>query len=124
MSRSRTPTPRAGRLPRPAPGCHFEYEGKYSHNVVRKIRWANYPAVPGIAENINSEWSEARLDSWVKTCTSCHCERFARSYLEFMDKGTLHGIAKYKEAHAVAEKLYKEGLLTGQKTNRPAAAAA
>ena len=100
-------------------GCHFEYEGKYSHNVVRKIRWANYPAVPGIAENITSEWSEARLDSWVKTCTSCHSERFARSYLEFMDKGTLHGIAKYKEAHAVAEKLYKEGLLTGQKTNRP-----
>jgi hydroxylamine dehydrogenase len=101
-------------------GCHFEYEGKYSHNVVRKIRWANYPAVPGIAENINSEWSEARLDSWVKTCTQCHSERFARSYLEFMDKGTLHGIAKFKEAHSVAENLYKEGLLTGQKTNRPA----
>ncbi|MEO8767972.1 MAG: multiheme c-type cytochrome [Nitrosospira sp.] len=101
-------------------GCHFEYEGKYSHNVVRKIRWANYPAVPGIAENINSEWSEARLDSWVKTCTQCHSERFARSYLEFMDKGTLHGIAKFKEAHTVAENLYKEGLLTGQKTNRPA----
>jgi hydroxylamine dehydrogenase len=36
-----------------------------------------------------------------------------------MDKGTLHGIAKYKEAHDVAEKLYKEGMLTGQKTNRP-----
>jgi hydroxylamine dehydrogenase len=31
----------------------------------------------------------------------------------------LHGIAKYKEAHEVAEKLYKEGMLTGQKTNRP-----
>jgi hydroxylamine dehydrogenase len=101
-------------------GCHFEYEGKYSHNVTRKIRWANYPAVPGIAENINSEWSEARLDSWVKTCTSCHSERFARSYLEFMDKGTLHGLAKFKEAHNVAEQLYKDGLLTGQKTNRPA----
>ena len=87
---------------------------------MRKIRWANYPAVPGIAENITSEWSEERLDSWVKTCTQCHSERFARSYLEFMDKGTLHGLAKFKEAHGVAEKLYKEGLLTGQKTNRPA----
>lgn len=100
-------------------GCHFEYEGKYSHNVVRKVRWANYPAVPGVAENINSEWSEERLDAWVTTCTQCHSERFARSYLEFMDKGTLHGIAKYQETHDVAEQLYKDGLLTGQKTNRP-----
>ena len=101
-------------------GCHMEYEGKFSHNMVRKVRWANYPAVPGIAENIKSEWSEERLDSWVKTCTQCHSERFTRSYLEFMDNGTLHGLAKYQEAHAVVEKLYKEGLLTGQKTNRPA----
>lgn len=100
-------------------GCHFEYEGKYSHNVVRKVRWANYPAVPGVAENINSEWSEERLDAWVTTCTQCHSERFARSYLEFMDNGTLHGIAKYQETHDVAEQLYKDGLLTGQKTNRP-----
>ena len=101
-------------------GCHMEYEGKFSHNMVRKVRWANYPAVPGIAENITSEWSEGRLESWVKTCTQCHAERFTRSYLEFMDKGTLHLLAKYQESHGVVEKLYKEGLLTGQKTNRPA----
>ena len=37
-----------------------------------------------------------------------------------MDKGTLAGLAKYQEAHAVVEKLYNEGLLAGQKTNRPA----
>ena len=45
--------------------CHFEYKGQYSHNVVRKVRWANYPAVPGIAENIKSEWSAKRLEAWV-----------------------------------------------------------
>ena len=67
----------------------MEYEGEFAHNMVRKIRWANYPFVPGIAENINSEWSSARLDSWVVTCTQCHSERFARSYLELMDKGCL-----------------------------------
>lgn len=100
-------------------GCHMEYEGEYAHNMVRKIRWANYPFVPGIAENIKSDWSEARLDSWVVTCTQCHSERFARSYLDLMDKGTLQGLAKYQEAHEVVAKLYGEGLLSGQKTNRP-----
>jgi len=100
--------------------CHMEYEGEYSHNMVRKIRWANYPFVPGVAENIKSEWAEGRLDSWVVTCTQCHSERFARSYLELMDKGTLEGLAKYQEANDVVHKLYEEGLLTGQKTNRPA----
>jgi len=97
----------------------LEYEGEYAHNMVRKIRWANYPFVPGIAENIKSDWSEARLDSWVVTCTQCHSERFARSYLDLMDKGTLQGLAKYQEAHEVVAKLYGEGLLSGQKTNRP-----
>jgi len=100
-------------------GCHMEYEGEYAHNMVRKIRWANYPFVPGIAENITSDWSEARLDSWVVTCTKCHSERFARSYLELMDKGTLAGLAKYQEAHEVVINLFEEGLLAGQKTNRP-----
>lgn len=101
-------------------GCHMEYEGEYTHNMVRKVRWANYPFVPGVAENITSEWSEERLDSWVVTCTQCHSERFARSYLELMDKGTLSGLAKYQEAHDIVSKLYQEGTLTGQKTNRPA----
>lgn len=99
--------------------CHMEFNGKFSHNVVRKVRWANYPAVPGIAENINDKWSEDRKEAWVKTCTNCHAERLARSYIELMDKGTLQGLEKYKEAHAVVDKLYQEGLLPGQKTNRP-----
>ena len=94
----------------------MEFEGEYAHNMVRKIRWANYPFVPGIAENINSEWPEERLDAWVVTCTQCHSERFARSYLDLMDKGTLQGLAKYQDAHEVVEKLYEEGLLAGQKT--------
>ena len=100
--------------------CHMEYQGKFTHNVVRKVRWANYPFVPGIRENIKTDWSEKRLDAWVKTCTSCHSERFARAYLEFMDNGTNSGLDKYDEAHDVLHKQFEAGLLTGQKTNRPA----
>ncbi|MCC7411759.1 MAG: hydroxylamine reductase [Gammaproteobacteria bacterium] len=100
--------------------CHMEYKGKFSHNVVRKVRWANYPSVPGVAEGINGEWSKQRLEAWVETCTQCHSERLTRSYLELMDKATLAGLEKYKEAHEVVVKLYEDGLLPGQKTNRPA----
>ena len=100
--------------------CHMEYQGKYSHNMVRKVRWANYPSVPGIADNIRSDWAEKRLDAWARTCANCHSERFARSYLELMDKATLQGLAKYQEAHKVVDKLYADKLLPGQTTNRPA----
>jgi hypothetical protein len=100
--------------------CHMEFEGKFSHNMVRKVRWANYPSVPGIAENIKGDWSEKRLEAWVKTCTQCHSESLARSYLDLMDKGTLQGLAKFQEAHKVVEKLYADKLLPGQTTNRPA----
>ena len=99
--------------------CHMEYQGKFSHNVVRKVRWANYPFVPGIRENIKTDWSDKRLDAWVKTCTQCHSERFARAYLEYMDNGTYSGLDKYDEAHEVVHQQYKDGLLTGQKDNRP-----
>lgn len=99
--------------------CHMEYKGKFGHNVVRKVRWGNYPAVPGIAKNITSEWSNKRLEAWVTTCSNCHSERFARSYLELIDKATLSGLKKYKEAHEVVVKLHEDGLLPGQKTNRP-----
>jgi hydroxylamine dehydrogenase len=98
----------------------MEYNGKFSHNVVRKVRWANYPFVPGIRENIASDWSDKRLDAWVKTCTQCHSETYARAWMEFMDKGTFSGLDKYDEAHAVVKKQYDAGLLTGQTTNRPA----
>ena len=50
---------------------------------------------------------------------SCHSERYARAYLEFMDNGTYSGLDKYDEAHDVVHKQYEAGLLTGQKTNRP-----
>ncbi|MCC2111499.1 MAG: hydroxylamine reductase [Hyphomicrobiales bacterium] len=100
--------------------CHMEYKGKYGHNVVRKVRWGNYPSVPGVADNINGEWSEKRLEAWITTCSQCHSERFARSYMDIVDKATLSGLAKYKEAHEVVVKLHEDGLLPGQKTNRPA----
>ncbi len=99
--------------------CHMEYKGKYSHNVVRKVRWGNYPSVPGVAENITSDWSEERLDAWVETCKQCHSERFSRAYLELMDKATLAGLAKFQEANQVVKALYDDELLPGQKTNRP-----
>lgn len=102
-------------------GCHMEYKGQYGHNVVRKVRWGNYPSVPGVAENILKDpWFKDRGEAWVKTCTQCHAERFTRSYLELVDKATFQGLEKYKEAHKVVDDLYKDGLLPGQKTNRPA----
>jgi len=99
--------------------CHMEYQGKFTHNVVRKFRWANYPFVPGIRDNIKSDWAEKRLDAWVKTCTQCHSETYARAWLDFMDQGTFSGLDKYDEAHDIVHKQYEAGLLTGQKTNRP-----
>lgn len=100
--------------------CHMEYDGKFSHNVVRKVRWGNYPSVPGIAENIlTDEWFQKRKTKWIASCTQCHAERFAESYFELIDKSTLAGLEKYKEAHEVVVKLYEDGLLPGQKTNRP-----
>jgi len=100
--------------------CHMEYQGKFSHNTVRKVRWANYPFVPGIREPVFGEWGQKRLDAWVKTCTTCHSERFARAWLEFMDNGTSEGLDKYDEAHNVVRKQYDARLLTGQRNNRPA----
>jgi hydroxylamine dehydrogenase len=100
--------------------CHMEYQGKFSHNTVRKVRWANYPFVPGIREPVFGEWGQKRLDAWVKTCTTCHSESFARAWLEFMDNGTSAGLDKYDEAHNVVRKQYDARLLTGQRNNRPA----
>ena len=99
--------------------CHMEYQGKFTHNTVRKVRWANYTFVPGIREPVFGEWGQKRLDAWVKTCTTCHSETFARAYLEFMDNGTTAGLDKYDEAHNVVRKQYEARVLTGQKNNRP-----
>ena len=99
--------------------CHMEYQGKFTHNTVRKVRWANYTFVPGIREPVFGEWGMKRFDAWVKTCTTCHSETFARAYLEFMDNGTSESLDKYDEAHNVVRKQYEARVLTGQKNNRP-----
>lgn len=100
--------------------CHMEYDGKYTHNFVRKSRWGNYPMVPGVAEGIDTPWAKKRLAKWVETCNQCHSPRFAQSYLTMMDKGTAQGVAKAEVAYNVVQKLYDDKLLPGQLTNRPA----
>lgn len=99
--------------------CHFEYQGEFTHNVVRKVRWAFNPQEK-IANNLGHEWYEDRREAWVETCTNCHSITFAESYLTLMDNGILSGIELQVEAKEIMEALYKDGLLPGQKTNRPA----
>ena len=99
--------------------CHMEYQGQFSHNLVRKVRWGFEPTTK-IAENLDHPWFKDRKEAWVGTCSNCHSERFARAYLEFIDKGTIDGIKITEDAKVVLTKLYEDGLLPGQKTNRPA----
>ncbi|RCX32286.1 multiheme c-type cytochrome [Thioalbus denitrificans] len=98
--------------------CHMEYEGKFGHNVVRKVRWAFNPT-PAIADNLDHEWFQKRKAAWVKTCTTCHSEKFAKAYFDIIDGSIKQGLSKEQEAKAVLDKLYEDGLLVGQKTNRP-----
>ncbi|MBN8911222.1 MAG: hydroxylamine reductase, partial [Rhizobiales bacterium] len=99
--------------------CHMEYQGKFSHNLVRKVRWGFEPTTK-IAENLGHPWFEERKEAWVGTCSNCHSDRFARAYLDFIDKGTIDGVKVTEDAKLVLTKLYEDGLLPGQKTNRPA----
>ncbi|MFI3136974.1 MAG: multiheme c-type cytochrome [Methylococcaceae bacterium] len=99
--------------------CHFEYHGEYSHNLVRKVRWAFNPT-PEIAKNLKHPWFEERKQAWVQTCTLCHSESFSKASLDAADKGTIQGLGVEQEAKKVVKKLYDDGLLVGQKTNRPA----
>jgi hydroxylamine dehydrogenase len=99
--------------------CHFEYRGDYSHNLVRKVRWAFNPT-PAIAENLGHSWFEDRKTAWVDTCSLCHSASFAKAYLDAADKGTIQGLQVEQEAKKVVTQLYDDGLLVGQKTNRPA----
>ena len=99
--------------------CHFEYHGEYSHNLVRKVRWAFNPT-PAIADNLSDPWFEGRKQAWLQTCTLCHSESFAKAYLDTADKGTIQGLKVEQEAKSIIKALYKDGLLTGQNTNRPA----
>ncbi|MGR8942424.1 MAG: multiheme c-type cytochrome, partial [Gammaproteobacteria bacterium] len=98
--------------------CHFEYQGGYSHNLVRKVRWAFNPT-PAIADNLGHSWFEDRKQAWVDTCSLCHSASFAKAYLDAADKGTIEALAVEQEAKKVVTRLYDDGLLVGQKTNRP-----
>jgi hydroxylamine dehydrogenase len=99
--------------------CHFEFEGEFSHNLVRKVRWAFNPT-PAIADNLDHPWFEKRKEAWVATCSNCHSARFSKAWLDTADKGTIQGLAVEQEAKQVVQKLYDDGLMVGQKTNRPA----
>jgi len=99
--------------------CHFEANGEFSHNLVKKVRWAFNPT-PAIADNLSHPWFAYRKDAWVQTCSNCHSPGFAEAYLTTADKGTIEGVKVEQEAKAVVEALHKDGLLPGQKTNRPA----
>jgi hydroxylamine dehydrogenase len=98
--------------------CHFEFHGEYSHNLVRKVRWGFNPT-PAIADNLSHPWFEDRKKAWVQTCTLCHSESFANAYLDAADKGTIQGLKVEQDAKSIIKALYKDGLLTGQNTNRP-----
>jgi hydroxylamine dehydrogenase len=99
--------------------CHFEFNGQFSHNLVRKVRWGFAPT-KAIADNLEHPWFKDRKEAWIQTCSQCHSGRFAGSYLDMVDKGTIDGVKLVEEARAVVKKLYDDGLLVGQKTNRPA----
>ncbi len=98
--------------------CHFEADGKYSHNLVKKVRWAFNPT-PAIADNLDHPWFEERKEKWINTCMQCHSQSFAKAYLDAADEGTKQGLAVEQEAKKIVEKLHKDGLLVGQKSNRP-----
>ncbi len=99
--------------------CHFEFEGEFSHNLVRKVRWAFNPT-PAIAENLDHPWFEDRKMAWQRTCSNCHSPRFSKAWLDTADKGTIQGLEVEQEAKQIVKKLYDDGLMVGQKTNRPA----
>lgn len=99
--------------------CHMEYQGEFSHNLVRKVRWAFNPT-PAIADNLDHPWFEGRKEAWVQTCSMCHSQRFARTYLDYMDEAIRDGLAVEQAAKQVVQKLYEDGLLVGQQDNRPA----
>lgn len=99
--------------------CHFEYKGSFSHNLVRKVRWGFLPFA-SIADNLDHPWFRDREQAWQQTCSRCHSPRFTATYLDMADKGIRHGVKLVEESRKVVEQLYEDGLLVGQKTNRPA----
>ena len=100
-------------------GCHFEFKGQFTHNVVRKVRWAFLP-FKSIADNLDDPWFQDRKTAWIGTCSQCHSQRFADTYLTMMDNGIKQGTKLVEQTRTVVQKLYDDKLLIGQKTNRPA----
>ncbi len=98
--------------------CHMEYKGQYSHNVTRKVRWGFLPT-PDIADNLDDPWFKARKAAWTGTCSQCHSQKFATTYLDFMDSGIKQGTRLVEDTRKVVQKLWDDKLLPGQKTNRP-----
>jgi hydroxylamine dehydrogenase len=97
----------------------MEYHGEFGHNMVRKARWAFEPTTK-IVDNLKHPWFESRKEAWIGTCSNCHSDSFARAYLDFIDKGVTDGVKITENSKSVLSKLYADGLLPGQKTNRPA----
>ena len=60
--------------------CHMEYQGKFSHNMVRKVRWGFEPTSK-IADNLHPPWFENHKEACVATCSNCHSKSFTRAYL-------------------------------------------
>jgi len=98
--------------------CHFEFRGKYGHNVVRKVRWGFMPT-PDIADNLQDGWFEQRKEAWIGTCSACHSESFARAYQNMADDGIKAGLSVQQKAIHVIEKLHTDHLLVGQDKKRP-----
>ncbi|MCG8325388.1 MAG: hypothetical protein MI673_07715, partial [Thiotrichales bacterium] len=69
---------------------------------------------------LDHPWFEERKKAWEKTCANCHSPRFAKAWLDTADKGTIQGLEVEQEAKQIVQKLYDDGLMVGQKTNRPA----
>jgi hydroxylamine dehydrogenase len=98
--------------------CHFEYRGKYGHNVVRKVRWGFTP-IPEIASNLDDGWFGQRKEAWIATCSGCHSESFARAYQNMADDAVVAGLGMQQKAHSLIESLHAETMLVGQSSNRP-----
>lgn len=98
--------------------CHMEYEGTYSHNMVRKVRWGFAP-MKSIGDNLDHPWFETRKASWIASCTQCHSASFASAWFAMIDNGTKAGIRLVEEARGVMTALHADKLLVGQTDNRP-----
>ena len=97
--------------------CHFEFLGKFGHNVVRKVRWGFTPT-PEIADNLSDGWFGERKEAWIATCSGCHSESFARAYQNMADDAIIAGLSVQQKAQKIVGQLHADLMLVGQGTNR------